>query len=535
MSLCDGASRQWALLALTFCFLLTEVTISRMCDSLITLVDSFHTLSVSLSLAMPLLLRVVSGKPCPGWLTFGWNRLPALWTLTSSLLLSSLCFSITLNALGRFVNTHPPHRPNLSMGVGVTAIVINLVVMAASSSQGSGMWKDLASDEFTSHMLQVEEAPEQEDQQHRQGETQISHIQKNPIAETRQLPETASDQDTGKAAGTTEHSSASPTAKGSTLTANGDRTGAATGCSFPISRAAGGEKSHADEIQVESQEAFVPALTAGDEHQRETLRGSSSLQAGNEMEKYLVLRNTCTEELGAIAASPHTALETNNDIEKGAFNSRIGTEEIVTGSQGCITYQSIQKAVKCMFCPSLVLINSLLYHFMDHECLHERTCPLFFYLDPLFCLVAVIFLLAGAFPKVKHAGFLLLQGVPRYVSLQRLDTALKSLPGVVDTHELHVWHLSRRHIVASVHLKCANLCTYLDLMCQMQAVFQHQGIHSFTVQPEFTPVSKMFCSLVCGSACSKHMCCSSGETTLPVESCSAEEAVQELVIANAYI
>ncbi|XP_078518321.1 proton-coupled zinc antiporter SLC30A1-like [Lissotriton helveticus] len=525
MPLYEIGSKQWALLTLTLCFLVIEVILSRMCDSLTTLVDSFHTLSVCLSLAMPVVLRIVVGRPCPAWLTFSWNRLPHLWTLTSTVLLSSLCFSVTLNALGRFVNTHPPHRPHLSMGAGVAGIVMNLVVIAASSRQGWTIWEDPDSRECASSVLIGTACSEQEEHWDRRGETPNLKLQKNL--------KTACDLEIGIEPGDTQNSPSSYEAGDGTLSTVGEDKLATSGHSGGNSP----EKPRADETSQEGQAAPALGPAADDECFSDTFKSISPISDGKEPTECLVLHNAGAETLETTAASTPTGVEKVNEIEKTVVTSRLKTEEMV-GSQGCWWRGCVRSWLRGLFCSSLVLINSLLYHFMDHECLHARTCLFFFYLDPLFCLAALTFLLVDALPQVRRAGFVLLQGVPGHVSVTKLYNTLNSLPGMVGTHELHVWHLSRGHTMASLHMKCASLETYLALSRQMQAVFLTHGVHSFTIQPEFACANEttLLCSLSCGKACSKHLCCTgtsaSLEADLPLEGSSSRRERQELVITN---
>ncbi|XP_069063826.1 proton-coupled zinc antiporter SLC30A1-like [Pleurodeles waltl] len=520
MPLYEIGSKQWALLTLSLCFLVTEVIVSRICDSLTTLVDSFHTLSVCLSLAMPVVLRIVAGRPCPAWLTFSWNRLPHLWILTSSVLLSSLCFSVTLNALGRFVNTHPPHRPHLSMGAGVAGIVINLVVIAASSRQGWRIWEDQDSQECTSNVLTTTACSEQEEQWDRRRETHNLKLQENLKAGA------AGDLQIGIEPGCSQNNPPSYEAVGATPSAVREDKMATSRYCFACSGGSTPEKAHADEKTHERQ--------LGD-----TFEKISPLSDGKEATACLVFQNACAETLETTLPSTTTGLEKVNENEK-RVNARINNEGMIPSQGGC-SRRWVHSQLRCLFCSSLVLINSLLYYFMDHECLHARTCLFFFYLDPLFCLAALVFLLVDALPQVKRAGFVLLQGVPGHVSVTKLTNTLNSLPGMVGTHELHVWHLSHGHTMASVHMKCASLGTYLALSRQMQAVFLTHGVHFFTIQPEFTSANEatLLCSLSCGNACSKHLCCTGTDTSLeadlPLEERPSQRERQELVITNANV
>ncbi|XP_029427491.1 uncharacterized protein LOC115073312 isoform X2 [Rhinatrema bivittatum] len=193
----NGISKtHWALLALTICFLLAELIVSRLCDSLIALLDTFHTLSITLSLALPILLKLLAKWPSPGSFTFGWQRIPLLGTLVSSLLLASLCFSITLDAIGRFVNPHPPHRPSLAISIGAVSIAINLMSGLFSWNRALAWQGSLEMEECPEDLVNKKDAKQNQNEEQGGSDTLQSNRQKQADAthhvatgETGTLPE----------------------------------------------------------------------------------------------------------------------------------------------------------------------------------------------------------------------------------------------------------------------------------------------------------------------------------------------------------
>ncbi len=55
-------------------------------------------------------------------------------------------------------------------------------------------------------------------------------------------------------------------------------------------------------------------------------------------------------------------------------------------------------------------------------------------------------------------------------------------------HELHVWKLSGNKIIATAHVTCHNSFEYMQIATSLKAFFHKRGIHSTTIQPEFTDV-----------------------------------------------
>ncbi|KAE8584949.1 hypothetical protein XENTR_v10021169 [Xenopus tropicalis] len=123
-----------AMLLLPFALsvLLAQLILSRFSDSLLSLSDSAHTLSLLLVLCPPFILSHSQCLP-----TYVRLRLPTLFSFLSPLLLSSLSFSLTLGSLGRFVHPHHPHRPVLMFAAGVLGLGFNAVFIAAT-----GAWQE---------------------------------------------------------------------------------------------------------------------------------------------------------------------------------------------------------------------------------------------------------------------------------------------------------------------------------------------------------------------------------------------------------
>ncbi|KAJ3117772.1 hypothetical protein HK100_000753, partial [Physocladia obscura] len=131
-----------------------------------------------------------------------------------------------------------------------------------------------------------------------------------------------------------------------------------------------------------------------------------------------------------------------------------------------------------------VIISSLVIMFADG---HWR-----YYMDPLISLLISGLIISSAVPLVRSASFILLQGVPTSVSMDKLKEEIGAVTGVIDVHELHVWGLSDSTNVASVHVRVLaggdeGLCThsYMGVAAAIKQLLHRYGVHSTTVQPEF--------------------------------------------------
>lgn len=105
------------------------------------------------------------------------------------------------------------------------------------------------------------------------------------------------------------------------------------------------------------------------------------------------------------------------------------------------------------------------------------------YADPVISLLITCIIFSSALPLVKSASFILLQGVPSSVPLDRVRSSIAAVPGVINVHELHVWSLSESKTVASVHIMVRSE-DFVGASKAIRKVLHRFGIHSSTIQPE---------------------------------------------------
>ncbi|XP_043072540.1 zinc/cadmium resistance protein [Puntigrus tetrazona] len=154
------------LLVLTLLFLVFEIVVGQICRSLLIAVDSFHTLHVFINLALSA-VKHPSSSPCsttagpshpnissPGAEDYRRMRLKPFGVLISALLMASQCVSISLEILTHLVQPEPIQHPPLSIAVGGTSLIFNILVLAwrRSSSRGT----DGAADGFSKSLMRKE-------------------------------------------------------------------------------------------------------------------------------------------------------------------------------------------------------------------------------------------------------------------------------------------------------------------------------------------------------------------------------------------
>lgn len=183
-----------------------------------------------------------------------------------------------------------------------------------------------------------------------------------------------------------------------------------------------------------------------------------------------------------------------------------------------------------------VMLTALFVKFSPN---HEWSAPFTNYADPTISLVITIIIFSSALPLVKSASKILLQGVPKGIALDEVKEDIASIPGIESVHELHIWQLSDVKMIASLHIQIAfdpetdKGHKYMRLAKAVRTCLHAVGVHSVTIQPEYTPSDGTMsstrngsgsgntgygavggdgtvadsCLLECGTECGSSKCC----------------------------
>lgn len=154
----------------------------------------------------------------------------------------------------------------------------------------------------------------------------------------------------------------------------------------------------------------------------------------------------------------------------------------------------------------IVIISALVILFVDKDWVY--------YLDPAMSIVMVCIILSTTIPLLKEAALILLQTVPTHIKVKDIREKILKIEGVQAVHEFHVWQLTGNRLIASAHITCHNPHEYMTLAGKVKDLFHREGIHSTTIQPEFSDNMEEFttsktCVLACGPEknCYQDTCC----------------------------
>ncbi len=107
------------------------------------------------------------------------------------------------------------------------------------------------------------------------------------------------------------------------------------------------------------------------------------------------------------------------------------------------------------------------------------------WIDPAVSLVIAAVILFGTWSLLAESMAMTLAGVPKGIDADQVGRALAKLPGVRDTHHLHIWSLSTTETALTVHLVVEPGANRDRLLHQANAYVQQLfGISHATIQVE---------------------------------------------------
>lgn len=105
--------------------------------------------------------------------------------------------------------------------------------------------------------------------------------------------------------------------------------------------------------------------------------------------------------------------------------------------------------------------------------------------DPVASFVIASLVLYSAWGLVRETLDVLMEGVPKGISVDEVNDALKSLPGVLDAHDLHVWSLTSGRNIATTHLVIAEEADHQGIIdAANRTLAEKFSIQHVTIQVE---------------------------------------------------
>ena len=104
--------------------------------------------------------------------------------------------------------------------------------------------------------------------------------------------------------------------------------------------------------------------------------------------------------------------------------------------------------------------------------------------DPITSLLICLLILVGAWRLLRDSTDVLLEAVPRHVSMPEVQRRMLAVPGVSGVHDLHVWSVTSGLVAMSGHAVVPALDAHPDVLDGIQREMGRLGIGHVTIQLE---------------------------------------------------
>jgi len=495
---------------LTLLYSLTEIAAALYFTSLTLLSDGFHNLSdvIALVIAFWALKKAEQGPT--KLMTYGWKRTEILGAVMNGCFLLALCLYTILESIPRFFEAHDQfdevhghtHLGNLSFAyifiiIASSGLAINLAGTVAFAIVGANAHGHSHADGAHGHGH-----GDDEDHKHHDNESDHGHSYLHKEKK-----------DKGAKEGAHGHSHAEKKAK---KEKENDH-----------SHHADGEHGHSHDKKEKNKKK-----DDGHGHSHD----GEAHDHGHDVPDDVNHSHTLKKEKSKLISDDSVGINTSSDGTSYEYRAPLyvkpgeGEKELLLVASGGKKPRKKGKTdhnIRAVFLHYLgdalsslcVLVTGLLYHFFPTS----KSWTV--YLDPVSSLVIVALILVTTIPFVKSASVILLQRVPNEVSIPHLTEDLLRVDGVLDVHDLHVWQLVDKMVIASVHVRieATDVEHCKRIMTNAKAVFHRCGVHSCTMQPEFIPKGFMTgprpprpCSENCVEACVEDWCCKAEEEIVDI-------------------
>src|SRR5688572_25301063 len=104
--------------------------------------------------------------------------------------------------------------------------------------------------------------------------------------------------------------------------------------------------------------------------------------------------------------------------------------------------------------------------------------------DPIMSILLSVLILVGAARLLRESTDILLESVPRHVSMAEVHRRMLAVPGVAAVHDLHVWTVTSGMVAMSGHAVVPDLVAHPGVLEGIRAEMGRLGIGHVTIQLE---------------------------------------------------
>jgi cobalt-zinc-cadmium efflux system protein len=109
--------------------------------------------------------------------------------------------------------------------------------------------------------------------------------------------------------------------------------------------------------------------------------------------------------------------------------------------------------------------------------------------DPVISIVIGGIICAGGMRIIRESYLILMESVPSRFDLEEVRATIRSVDGVEDVHELHLWSVSTEHYSLTAHVFLqAGIAPYTAILAMNEKLEQVYGIRHVTIQTEHASI-----------------------------------------------
>ncbi len=108
----------------------------------------------------------------------------------------------------------------------------------------------------------------------------------------------------------------------------------------------------------------------------------------------------------------------------------------------------------------------------------------YYFVDSIISLGLVLLILPQIYNLLKQSVEIFLQIAPSNISLKELETKIRKTPWVKDVHDVHLWSLTPKHYILTLHIVVKDLKDYEQAIEEVNKIAKEYGIKHTTIQIE---------------------------------------------------
>lgn len=106
-------------------------------------------------------------------------------------------------------------------------------------------------------------------------------------------------------------------------------------------------------------------------------------------------------------------------------------------------------------------------------------------IDPILSIFICILILVASIRLLRESLLILMEGVPKYISIQAVREKILAAHGVDTIHDLHIWNLASGSTVLSAHVEIDEMGLWPQILEQLKQTLKATfNIDHITIQPE---------------------------------------------------